>query len=45
LAVIGADVHMVTTERRLSRAVLTEQLRDAVDELALYYEHVANGHL
>jgi hypothetical protein len=30
LALIGADVHMVATEWRVSRAVLTEQPRDAV---------------
>jgi peptidoglycan/xylan/chitin deacetylase (PgdA/CDA1 family) len=35
LAVIGADVHMVAAERRVSRAVLLEHLRDAVHELAL----------
>jgi hypothetical protein len=40
LAVIGADVHMVAIERRVSRAVLVEQLRDAVDDLALAYEDV-----
>jgi hypothetical protein len=26
----GADVHMVAAERRVSRAVLVEQLRDAI---------------
>ena len=41
LAVIGADVHMVATERRASRAALVEQLRDAVDQLAMAYEDVA----
>jgi hypothetical protein len=31
----------VAAERRVSRPALTELLRDAVDRLALEYEHVA----
>ena len=41
LVVEGADPAVVAAERGVSRPVLVEQLRDAVDELALEYEEVA----
>jgi hypothetical protein len=45
LVVEGADPGLVAAERGVSRAVLVEQLRDAVDELAMEYEDTANAHL
>jgi hypothetical protein len=45
LAVEGAEPGQVAAERGVSRAVLVEQLRDAVDELAMEYEDTANAHL
>jgi hypothetical protein len=45
LVVEGAEPAQVAAERGVSRAVLVEQLRDAVDELAMEYEDTANAHL
>jgi hypothetical protein len=45
LVVEGAEPGQVAAERGVSRAVLVEQLRDAVDELAMEYEATANAHL
>jgi hypothetical protein len=41
LVVVGAEPALVAAERGVNRAVLVEQLRDAVDELAMEYENVA----
>ena len=45
LVVEGMEPTQVAAERGVSRATLVEQLRDAVDELALEYEDTANAHL
>ena len=45
LVVEGTEPSQVAAERGISRAVLVEQLRDAVDALAVAYEGVANAHL
>jgi hypothetical protein len=45
LVVEGADPGLMAAERSVSHAVLVEQLRDAVDELAMEYEDTANAHL
>ena len=41
LVVEGAEPAVVAAERGVSRLMLTEQLRDAIDQLALEYEEVA----
>src|SRR5437763_4989950 len=41
LVVEGAEPAQVAAERGVSRAVLVERLRDAVDDLAIEYEDVA----
>jgi hypothetical protein len=41
LVVEGMDAEWVAAERGVSRAALTEQLRDALSHLALQYEDVA----
>ena len=41
LVVEGADPADIAAERGVSRPVLVEQLRDAMGELAVQYEHVA----
>jgi hypothetical protein len=38
---VGHTLPLVATERRVSRAVLVEQLRHAIDQLAMEYEVVA----
>lgn len=45
LVVEGAEPAQVAAERGVSRATLVEQLREAVDELAMEYEDTANAHL
>jgi hypothetical protein len=45
LVVEGIELAVVAAERGVSRAVLVEQLRNAVDELAMEYEDTANAHL
>ncbi|HKC72938.1 MAG TPA: hypothetical protein VKF37_01895 [Chloroflexota bacterium] len=45
LVLEGAEPALVAAERGVSRPVLVEQLRDAVDELAVAYEDVANESL
>jgi hypothetical protein len=45
LVVDGMDPALVARERGVSRPVLVEMLRDAVDELAVAYEDTAYAHL
>ena len=45
LVVEGMEPVQVAAERGVSRATLVEQLRAAVDELAMEYEDSANAHL
>jgi hypothetical protein len=43
LVVEGTEPALVAAERGTSRPALTEQLRDAIDQLALEHEHAAYG--
>jgi hypothetical protein len=45
LVVEGAEPGQVAAERGVSRSVLVQQLRDAVGELAIRCERLANGDL
>jgi hypothetical protein len=45
LVVDGADPAQVAVERGVSRPALVEQLRDAIDDLAVMYEEIANAAL
>jgi hypothetical protein len=45
LVVEGIEPAVVVAERGVRRAVLVEQLRNAVDDLAMEYEDTANAHL
>jgi hypothetical protein len=45
LVVEGIEPAVVAAERGVSRAVLVEQHRNAVDELAMEYEDTVNAHL
>jgi hypothetical protein len=45
LVVEGLEPAQVAAVRGVSRATLVEQLRAAVDELAMEYEDTANAHL